>query len=177
MGTTPTYSWPYPESTDPVANGAQDIEDLALAVETTVSGITGGKILQVVRATDTSNRSTTSTSFTTANISVSITPSSATSDVIVIWSFRNQNGSGSAKRGQFQIYDGSAALVCAEEAYVGLETADNNYNHVTIIGYSSPATTSSVTYTGRFKVLTASVTTSIINASSTGTLWALEVAP
>jgi hypothetical protein len=39
MGTTPTYSWPYPEPTDPVANGAQDIEDLALAVETTVSGL------------------------------------------------------------------------------------------------------------------------------------------
>lgn len=39
MGTTPTYSWPYPESTDPVANGAQDIEDLALAVENTVSGL------------------------------------------------------------------------------------------------------------------------------------------
>lgn len=37
MGTTPTYSWPYPEPTDPVANGAQDIEDLALAVETTVA--------------------------------------------------------------------------------------------------------------------------------------------
>lgn len=40
MGTTPTYSWPYPEPTDPVANGAQDIEDLALAVESTVSGLT-----------------------------------------------------------------------------------------------------------------------------------------
>jgi len=134
-----------------------------------------GKILQVVRATDTTNRTTNSTSFTTANISVTITPSSATSDVIVIWSFRQDNGVGTAKRGQFQIYDGSAALGGAEEAQVGVEDGTANYNHVTMIGYSSPATTSPVTYTGRFKTLVSTVTPSIVNASVTGTLWALEV--
>lgn len=37
MGTTPTYSWPYPEPTDPVADGAQNIEDLALAIESTLT--------------------------------------------------------------------------------------------------------------------------------------------
>ena len=39
MGTTSTYSWPYPDPTDPVANGAQDFQDLADAAEATVSGI------------------------------------------------------------------------------------------------------------------------------------------
>lgn len=39
MGTTTTYSWPYPDSTDPVANGAQDFQDLADAAEATVSAI------------------------------------------------------------------------------------------------------------------------------------------
>lgn len=39
MGTTTNYSWPYPDPTDPVANGAQDIQDLADAAEATVSGI------------------------------------------------------------------------------------------------------------------------------------------
>lgn len=39
MGTTPTYSWPYPEPTDPVADGAQNIEDLALGVESTVADL------------------------------------------------------------------------------------------------------------------------------------------
>jgi len=39
MGTTSTYSWPYPDSTDPVANGAQDFQDLADAAEATVSAI------------------------------------------------------------------------------------------------------------------------------------------
>lgn len=51
MGTTPTYSWPYPEATDPVANGAQDIEDLALAVESTVSGLSEGGLVFISRTT------------------------------------------------------------------------------------------------------------------------------
>jgi len=35
MGTTSNYSWPYPESTDPVADGATDIQALADAADTT----------------------------------------------------------------------------------------------------------------------------------------------
>jgi len=35
MGTTSNYSWPYPESTDPVADGAADIQALADAADTT----------------------------------------------------------------------------------------------------------------------------------------------
>jgi len=39
MGTTPTYSWPYPESSDYVADGATAIENLADAIDTTVAGL------------------------------------------------------------------------------------------------------------------------------------------
>lgn len=84
MGTTPTYSWPYPEPTDPVAQGAQDIEDLALAVESTVSGITGGKILQVVSATKTDTFSASVASGANSDVtglSVTITPSSTSSTI------------------------------------------------------------------------------------------------
>lgn len=38
---TPIYGLPYPLGTDPVTNGAQDIEDLALAVETLYESKTG----------------------------------------------------------------------------------------------------------------------------------------
>ena len=37
MGTTPTYSWPYPESSAYVADGATAMENLADAIDTTVS--------------------------------------------------------------------------------------------------------------------------------------------
>lgn len=38
MGTTSNYSWPYPESSDYVADGATAIENLADAIDTTVAG-------------------------------------------------------------------------------------------------------------------------------------------
>lgn len=84
MGTTPTYSWPYPEPTDPVANGAQDIEDLALAVESTVSGISP-KILQIVSTSKVDQFTSTSGSFTdVTGLSATITPTSATSTILVV---------------------------------------------------------------------------------------------
>lgn len=92
MGTTPTYSWPYPEPTDPVANGAQDIEDLALAVESTVSGITGGKILQVLQTVKTDTFSASATAggaVAVTGLTVTITPSSASNKVLVTVNLSN----------------------------------------------------------------------------------------
>lgn len=42
MGTTPIYAFPYPDPTDLVRDGAQDFEDLADAVETTINGLPSG---------------------------------------------------------------------------------------------------------------------------------------
>jgi len=177
MGTTPTYSWPYPESTDPVANGAQDIEDLALAVETTVSGITGGKILQVVRATDTTNRSTTSTSLVDANISVTITPTSATSTILILWTAAWVVTPGTPKIAEFAITDSSnVEIEGAESDRVGINSSDTPYGYVTMFGYDSPATTSATTYKGRFMVLSgSSATVTLENATRTGQMFALEI--
>jgi len=41
MGSTPIYGLPYPEPTDPVANGAADIRGLAEAVEPRLSSLNG----------------------------------------------------------------------------------------------------------------------------------------
>jgi hypothetical protein len=38
---TPIYGFPYPLGTDPVTNGAQDIQDLATAVESTIDSVVG----------------------------------------------------------------------------------------------------------------------------------------
>jgi hypothetical protein len=41
MATTPTYSWPIPDDTDLVKDGAEAIRDLGNAIDTTVSSTTG----------------------------------------------------------------------------------------------------------------------------------------
>jgi hypothetical protein len=71
-----------------------DINASAAIAGTKLTGV--GKVLQVVTATDSTNRTTTSTSFVTASntLSVSITPSSASNKVFVSVSSTICNGSG-----------------------------------------------------------------------------------
>jgi len=133
------------------------------------------RILQVVRATDGTTRTTTSTSFVDASISVTITPTSADSDVMLIWSTNKDNSGGTTERGNFQITDSSnVAISGAEDHEIGASGADNEYATFTIIGYDSPATTSATTYKGRFKAESGGTTTRV-NATATGQLFALEI--
>jgi hypothetical protein len=175
MGTTPTYSWPYPEPTDPVANGAQDIEDLALAVETTVSGLTQGKVVQVVRATDATIRATTSLTPVDANISVTITPTSATSTLLILWVASLRPSLIAGRSLHASITDSSnVALSGAEDVRTYAQTSGEYRALATIIGYSAPATTSATTYKGRFYTAPTGTAT-ISNDETTGQMIALEI--
>jgi hypothetical protein len=129
------------------------------------------RILQVVRATDTTNRSTTSTSFVDANLSVSITPTSTSSDILLIWVLY----SAQSNYGYFQITDsGNTAIDGAEGIGAGSNSGVATiYNSQIVIGYDSPATTSATTYKARFRV--GAGTANIYNANNNGQLYALEV--
>ena len=131
----------------------------------------GGKILQIVRATDTTNRSTTSTSFVDASMSVTITPQKNTSAVLLLWQASVET-SGGVTTGEFQITDNSnVAQSGAERATLNLV----GKGHIVLIGYATPATTSAVTYKVRFLSTTASTLT-LLNSANTGQLYAIEVA-
>jgi len=54
MGTTPTYSWPYPETTGLVKDGWEDIKDLATAIDTTAASTFGGGLVKISTTTITS---------------------------------------------------------------------------------------------------------------------------
>jgi len=103
-----------------------------------------GSILQVVSANLTATQiSTTSTSFVTTNFSASITPSSATSKVYVVFMGENLNTSG-AQYGMQTLYRNSTNLGGSE----GMVQNNNNsaWLPFTISYVDSPATTSSTTY-------------------------------
>ena len=160
---------PYVESSDLVANYpavslalAEHIDDLPAA------------ILQVVRATDTTARTTSSTSFVDASISVTITPQKATSAILLIWSLAF-NHLTTADFARFQITDNSNnAISGAEDVFSGSGTTAQFLNGLALIGYNTPATTSATTYKGRFAVQT-SGSTRLDNNKSTGQLYAIEV--
>jgi len=158
---------PYVESSDLVAN----YPGVSLALANHIDTI--GKVLQVVRATDTTNRATTSASFTDASISVTITPTSATSTILIFWGLTLTTASNTVAR--IQITDSAnTAVGGAESSSFRAQTGGILDLSTTIIGYASPATTSAVTYKGRF--LTAGGTFTLLNTTQTGQLFAIEVA-
>ena len=139
--------------------------------------LTSGKILQIVRATDSTQRTTTSSSYVDANISVTITPQKSTSAILLLWSFLGVNASsGTYARANFQITDASNNAISGSElARIGnTDGTETNYNITVVMAYDTPATTSAVTYKGRFAQDT-SYQISIWNHQNTGQLYAIEV--
>jgi hypothetical protein len=145
--------------------------------------IAGGKILQIVRATDTTQRTTTSTSFTdVTGMAVTITPQTNTSAIIVIAQFYAQTRATTGTNfSRFQLTDSS------NNSMSGANVLDLGWSNVTytnpgdlvsplqLIGYATPATVTAVTYKLRFRADTANVTARVENAINTGQMYAIEV--
>jgi len=110
----------------------------------------GGKILQVVGATSSTNVSTSSTSYVTSGLAATITPSLTSSKILIIVSttiyVANANGSG-----DFTLFRGTVAgtnLATGSAAMFGtVYTRDTTYGAGTAIFLDSPNTTSATTYT------------------------------
>ena len=131
-----------------------------------------GKVLQIVRATDSTERSTTSGSFVDANLSVTITPQKSTSAIIVVYVVSAQAGNNGYVG--IQITDSSNnALSGATLNYLGDGTSTAIQGTMNVWGYSTPATTSATTYKARFN--TFSGTAKLKNAETAGQIYAIEV--
>lgn len=118
----------------------------------------GGKVLQVVSMSTSTNFSSTSTSYVDiTNYNLSITPSSTSSKVLVIFSPSLYIGGVATQNYQgFEIMRGSTAIVTNDNANVqGAAALGGGYTwqyiQASFVYLDSPATTSSTTYKGRTK--------------------------
>jgi hypothetical protein len=137
-----------------------------------------GRVLQVINTTYATSTSTASSSLVDTGLSTSITPSSASSKVLVLVNLAGLFSS-SATVGQFTITDGSNNILLNFEgltAYAiaaGLSygEAGTNYLH-------SPATTSSFTYKVRMRnVAGTGISINVITSGvSTSTMTLMEIA-
>ena len=151
------------------------LNNLSISAVTALPSGVGGKVLQVVTATDATQRSTTSTSYVTGSntLLAYITPSSASNKILILVSSSvkcNGNSTGS-----YTIYKGASNLVGAEGF---IRTTDGNVDVSVGLGINyldSPATTSSTTYQVYFK---ASANTAFLNTptGTTGSITLLEIA-
>jgi hypothetical protein len=145
------------------------------AVTTLPAAIATGKVLQVVTATDSTVRSTTSTSFVTASntLSLSITPSSASNKILIIVT---SNTSSSSDYSYYTIYKGATNL--GDATYGFASTFDANQGgtgSTTAINYlDSPASTSALTYQVYFKAA-GSATGNLNFRGSLSSITAMEI--
>jgi len=141
-------------------------------------------VLQVVRATDSTDRSTTSSSYVdVTGLSVTITPQKSDSAIIVqlFADWYCEWSTGDVGYTQVRITDTSNNAISGAEAnyfgnsnLTGISTR-TNLSNIIVLGYATPATTSAVTYKVRFKSATANVTSVFRNATTTAQLYAIEV--
>jgi hypothetical protein len=146
----------------------------------TTASLATGTILQVVSATDTTVRTTTSGTYVDASISVTVTPKRATSTLIVGWSGTIYSGQGSADQSVYiQIADASNnGLSGAEEVrYQIVATGEGNVqtrSGFDLLAFVAATDTSARTYKGRFRRTAG--TPSIDNNVRTGRMFVMEVA-
>lgn len=155
------------------------------ADSTTATGIKwaaaagGGKVLQVVNATyDTSTTNSTST-FADTGLTASITPSSATSKVLV---FVNQSGcrKGDQDNGNSVVLNllrGATQIVADFAGRGGFTNSlvDNYFGSASVTYLDSPATTSSTTYKTQFKNYVNGANVTVQAASGVSSITLLEI--
>ena len=107
---------------------AANINNTSISSVTSLpAAITTGKVLQVVTATDTSERSTTSTSFVTASntLSVNITPASTSNKVFVQVCSAGLNNTDGATA-HYTVYRDSTDLGQSSEGLTALRCVSNS---------------------------------------------------
>ena len=138
----------------------------------------GGKVLQVVSATTSTGASTSTATYLDSNLTASITPSSATSKVLVLF---HQNG---CSRGATNNTTGFylRLLRGATEIFVPAQDWAYTNTNLAFIGgtisgayLDSPSTTSSTTYKTQFKPGTTGLSTSVQESSSASVITLLEI--
>jgi len=150
----------------------------SLSSVTSLPAGVGGKVLQVVNATDTTERTTTSSSFTAAGttLSVNITPSSTSSKIFIIVTSTTHANSALAGR-YYTIYRDSTNLGQVNNGMTALYIEANPGDPVVplVMSYlDSPSSTSQITYQPRIRT---SGGTNYLNWNSTrGSITAYEIA-
>jgi hypothetical protein len=170
------WELPYPLPTDLVRDGADAIKDLAEATATGLSAAGNEGIgSNVVTATKVDTQSTTSTSYAdVSGLSVTITPSSATSKVLVIATV--MVGTSTAFTPMLTLADGSDNNLIVPTSpgsrlgafYMWYANAGTNMKPAAFSLLHSPNTALAFTYKVRFRTANAG-NAAFINRSSTDT--------
>jgi hypothetical protein len=179
MATTPNYGWVTPAPTDFVTDLPADFETFADAVDADLGGLLGGttgqiltkdsnddhdfswqspagagKVLQVVMASTTTIATNTTSTQADTGLTASITPSSATSKVLVLVTENGVRRKGNTTNAGVTIRlqrNGSNIALMSRYALYDQVSYVQSYGETIAINYlDTPNTTSSTTYKTQF---------------------------
>ena len=138
-----------------------------------------GKVLQVVRATDTTLRSTTSTSFVdVTGMTVTITPKKVDSTILVISSMQARANRVSSDFNLIGIRITNASnspISGAEQQTIRGDSTSTIRLPAVLIGRDAPETISAVTYKTQFRSEFSGTTAVFENTETTGQMYAIEI--
>ena len=144
----------------------------------------GGKVLQVVQATTTTATTITSNSFTDTSLSATITPSAATSKILVMWTQQvyytrssNQQGIGyNVVRTSTNIFT-TTNDVGADQLIIGGSSSIERNAYISGSYLDSPSTTSATTYKTQARLQTSanSGSSTFQNSSNPSSMLLLEI--
>ena len=148
----------------------------------------GGKVLQVVSATTTTATSSTTSSFVDTTLSATITPSSATSKVLVLLyqpffleNLGNSSFEGSSNIKLLRASTDIVALTDEPYRFLSYKFSDTSYISYqlsalqSIVYLDSPATTSATTYKTQFNSGNAGLTVTVQKDSMPGSIILMEI--
>lgn len=149
----------------------------------TTTGFPAGSVIQVVSATYSTATNIASTSYTDTGLTASITPTSASSKILVIvnQSVYNQQNTNAARLFELQLLRG-ATTIMDKDFYSYAGTGANGYFETGLDGtqiiLDSPATTSSTTYKtqGRMDSTASSTVLVFQGGSGESTMTLMEIA-
>jgi len=151
----------------------------------TISGVSAtqqysGRVLQVVSNTFSTATSTTSTSYQASGLTLSITPTSATSKILITGAVPYDVYGGTSNQATLTLYKGATNLMTNGFAIIASGgSSEIQAGSMAVNFLDSPATTSSTTYTIYFRVsstASGTPTARIFVDNYTGTLTAMEIA-
>jgi len=134
----------------------------------------GGKVLQVVQATYSTAISSSSSSFTDTGLTASITPTSATSKVLVFIGGKMQKSSGNADNSiALRLVRGSTNLITNTALYTASTlTFQTSYS---LVYQDNPATTASTTYKLQIASENNTASVAFMFGSETATIVLMEI--
>jgi hypothetical protein len=164
-----------PDSAGTLLNDASSLAAANLTGTIPGARLPAGSVLQVVVNTSTTRLQTNSSSFVATNLSASITPTSATSKILIITS-QYGNTEASTREIYVTLYRNSTNLASSEGMGNLYSSGSRIHGSISIAYLDSPNTTSSVTYTPYVRSVTGATIEVPSTTTSTHSIILMEIA-